>query len=142
MLLAADSAAAAELEGCLRHCESPLLPDLLYYSLWHYSSDRITISLRMQERRRHRSVTVTAEKVFGIMLRDIRKERGLSQETLAFESGYHTTYIGQLERGQKSPSLRTILNLANTLGTPGSEMLQRVEASLGIAMARPKGPSK
>jgi hypothetical protein len=35
----------------------------------------------------------------------------ISQETLAFESGYHPTYIGQLERGKKSPSLRAILSL-------------------------------
>lgn len=85
----------------------------------------------MQERRRQKSASVTAERVFGAILRDIRKEQGLSQETLAFDSGYHTTYIGQLERGQKSPSLRTIMNLAGTLRTPGSEMLRRVEARLG-----------
>ena len=45
-------------------------------------------------------------------LRELRKQRGLSQETLAFESGYHPTYIGQLERGKKSPSLRTIVSIA------------------------------
>jgi len=66
-----------------------------------------------------------------LVLRDIRKERGLSQEALAFESGYHATYIGQMERGQKSPSLRTLMNLAGALRTPGSEMLRRVEARLG-----------
>jgi transcriptional regulator with XRE-family HTH domain len=85
----------------------------------------------MQERRRRRLVVATLEKTFGIVLRDIRKERGLSQETLAFESGYHPTYIGQLERGQKSPSLRTIMNLAAALATPGSEMVRRVEAAFG-----------
>src|SRR5580700_8469458 len=74
----------------------------LHYSLWHYSTERITIGLRMQERRRQKSVSITAEKVFGSVLREIRKERELSQESLAFESGYHATYIGQLERGQKS----------------------------------------
>lgn len=85
----------------------------------------------MQRRRRQKSPSPTAEKTFGVILRDIRKERGLSQETLAFESGYHATYIGQMERGQKSPSLRTIMNLAGALRTPGSEMLRRVEARLG-----------
>jgi transcriptional regulator with XRE-family HTH domain len=85
----------------------------------------------MQERRRQKPASVALEKIFGVILRDIRKERGLSQETLAFESGYHPTYIGQMERGQKSPSLRTIMNLAGALDTPGSEMLRRVEARLG-----------
>jgi transcriptional regulator with XRE-family HTH domain len=60
-------------------------------------------------------------------LRDLRKERGLSQEDLAFESGYHSTYIGQLERGKKSPSLRTIVSLANALDVPPSELLRRIE---------------
>jgi transcriptional regulator with XRE-family HTH domain len=64
------------------------------------------------------------------MLRELRKERGLSQETLAFESGYHPTYIGHLERGKKSPSLRAIMSLAGALGVPGSEILRRVEARL------------
>ena len=59
------------------------------------------------------------------------KELGMSQEKLAFESGYHPTYIGQLERGEKRPSLRTIMNLAMALGTPGSEMLRCVEARFG-----------
>lgn len=84
----------------------------------------------MQEHRRNR-IGATAEKVFGTVLREIRRSRGFSQEQLAFESGYHSTYIGQLERGQKSPSLRTIMNLALALGTPGSEMLKRVEATVG-----------
>jgi transcriptional regulator with XRE-family HTH domain len=85
----------------------------------------------MQQRRRQKSASPTAEKTFGVILRDLRKERGLSQGTLAVQSGYHATYIGQMERGQKSPSLRTIMNLAGALGTPGSEMLRRVEARLG-----------
>ena len=74
--------------------------------------------------------------MFGLVLRDIRKERGLTQEALAFESGYHPTYIGQLERGQKSPSLRTIIVLAATLDTVGSEMLRRIEARMSASPER------
>jgi transcriptional regulator with XRE-family HTH domain len=79
---------------------------------------------------RSRNTAPTAEELFGRTLRDLRKERAISQETLAFESGYHPTYIGQLERGKKSPSLRAILRFAKALGTPGSEILRRVEALL------------
>jgi transcriptional regulator with XRE-family HTH domain len=61
------------------------------------------------------------------VLRELRKACGISQEELAFRSGYHFTYIGQLERGKKSPSLRAIMRLAAALGTSGSEMLRRVE---------------
>jgi transcriptional regulator with XRE-family HTH domain len=60
-------------------------------------------------------------------------ERGFTQEELAFKSGYHPTYIGQLERGTKSPSLRTIMSLAGALKTRGSELLIRVESVIDKA---------
>jgi transcriptional regulator with XRE-family HTH domain len=41
--------------------------------------------------------------------------------------GYHRNYIGQLERGEKSPSLNALFNFANGLGLRPSEMLSRVE---------------
>ena len=82
----------------------------------------------MQGHRSRRTAPTTAEHLFGQVLRDIRKERGLSQEDLAFQSGYHPSYIGQLERGRKSPSLRAIMSLAQVLTTSGSEILRRVEA--------------
>ncbi len=63
-------------------------------------------------------------------LRDLRKQRGLSQETLAFENGYHPTYIGQLERGKKSLSLCTIVSLASVLSVLPSQLLQGFEAQL------------
>jgi transcriptional regulator with XRE-family HTH domain len=53
--------------------------------------------------------------------------RNLSQQSLADLSGYHRTYIGLLERGQKSPSLRTIWNIATILQVQPSEILKRVE---------------
>jgi len=86
--------------------------------------------MRMQGRRIRKTAVLTGEDCFGRTLREIRKERGLSQEELAFESGLHPTYIGHLERGRKSPSLRTILRLAHVLETPGSEMLKRTESLL------------
>jgi len=70
---------------------------------------------------------VTIEEAFGLTLQDLRKARKLSQEQLGFESGYHRTYISQLERGQKSPSLKTIFQLATALKTPPSEMVLCVE---------------
>jgi transcriptional regulator with XRE-family HTH domain len=84
----------------------------------------------MQQRRRRRTAPTT-EELFGNALRQLRKERGFSQETLAFESGYHPTYIGQLERGSKNPSLRAMVSLASVLNVLPSELLRRFEGLLG-----------
>ena len=51
------------------------------------------------------------EQAFAKVLRAARTERGISQEKLGFESGYHRTYIGMLERGLQNPTLRVILSL-------------------------------
>ncbi|MBW2003721.1 MAG: helix-turn-helix transcriptional regulator [Deltaproteobacteria bacterium] len=68
------------------------------------------------------------EKFFGKVLHQLRKERGLSQEELGFESGYHRTYISQLERGKKSPSLQTIFQLAKALKVEPSEIVERIQS--------------
>ena len=80
----------------------------------------------MQSQRK-RSSSRTPEDLFGQALREFRKKVELTQEELAFQSGYHPTYIGQLERGKKSPSLRAIMNLAPVLKTTASQLVERVE---------------
>jgi transcriptional regulator with XRE-family HTH domain len=67
------------------------------------------------------------EQAFGQVLKRVRQSRGLSQEELGFRSGYHRTYIGQLERGEKSPSLKTVFNLAATLRIRPSLLIHRTE---------------
>jgi transcriptional regulator with XRE-family HTH domain len=70
------------------------------------------------------------ERAFGRVLHEIRTERGLSQEQLGFDSGYHRTYISFLERGKKNPTLSTVMDLAETLRVPAWELMRRVEARL------------
>ena len=48
-------------------------------------------------------------KLVGQRIRSLRKERGMSQEQLGEKGGFHYSYIGQVERGEKNVSL---LNLA------------------------------
>jgi transcriptional regulator with XRE-family HTH domain len=55
------------------------------------------------------------EQAFGRRLQDRRVKRGLSQEELAHESGLHRTYVSQIERGLKSPTLATIYAIASAL---------------------------
>lgn len=67
------------------------------------------------------------EKIFGEQLQKFRKETGLSQEKLGFESGYHRTYISQLERGEKSPSLKTVFRISEALKIQPSKLIHQVE---------------
>lgn len=50
----------------------------------------------------------------------LRRERGLSQEELGFESGLHRTYISGIERGIRNPTVLVVRKLADVLRvTPG-----------------------
>ena len=73
------------------------------------------------------SKAVTPEVAFGRVLRKVRQTRSLSQDDLGAKSGYHRTYIGQLERGEKSPSLRTMFDLAAALEILPSALVKDVE---------------
>ena len=53
---------------------------------------------------------------FGKTVAKLRKQIGISQEELAIRCGVHRTYIGALERGEKSPTLNTIEKIAAGLG--------------------------
>lgn len=67
------------------------------------------------------------EKSFAIVLKKLRCKKGLSQEELGFQSGLHRTYISQLERGLKSPSLKTLQKIASVLEISLTELMFLVE---------------
>ena len=71
-------------------------------------------------------------KVFGKVLREARKERGLSQEKLAFETGYDRTFISRMERGLTQPSLVSLIKIAKACGKPVSELIKPLENKLGF----------
>ena len=48
-------------------------------------------------------------------LRVLRKQKGLSQEELAFQAGINRNYVGQIEREEKSPTVDMIEKLARPL---------------------------
>ncbi|MFD2542575.1 helix-turn-helix domain-containing protein [Lacinutrix gracilariae] len=49
---------------------------------------------------------------FGNKIRQLRDEKGWSQEELAFKSGFHRTYIGMIERAERNISLKNIARMA------------------------------
>lgn len=52
---------------------------------------------------------------FGERVREIRKEKELSQEELAHKADLHRTYIGMIERAEKNITLVNIEKIANAL---------------------------
>jgi transcriptional regulator with XRE-family HTH domain len=57
----------------------------------------------------------------GTKLRDLRKQNGLTQQELADRAELTKGFISQLEQGQVTPSLVTLLDLIECLGTTPSD---------------------
>lgn len=70
------------------------------------------------------------EVAFGIVLRELRKQRELSQESLAHESGLERNYISLLELGRNSASIKTLFKLSPVLDVSVSEFMRKVEVVL------------
>ena len=59
----------------------------------------------------------------GNRIRNIRMQRGLSQEQLAEAVGVGTAHISHIETGNSTPSLRTMVDIINALGCSADELL-------------------
>ena len=67
------------------------------------------------------------ERTFGLVLRQLRESKKLSQEELADQCSIHRTYVSQLERGLKSPTLRLIWQICESLNVSPMSMITNVE---------------
>ncbi|GMV30500.1 MAG: hypothetical protein AMXMBFR59_26250 [Rhodanobacteraceae bacterium] len=67
------------------------------------------------------------DKALGKIIAAERKRLGLTQEELADACGIHTTYVSQLERGLKSPTVRVIRQLGKALSLTAADLLARAE---------------
>ena len=68
-------------------------------------------------------------KVFGDRIRNLRNERDWNQEELAHRANIHQTYVGQIERGEKSPTIETIEKIAYALETSMENLFKYIEPS-------------
>ena len=84
----------------------------------------------MQKKGGHVQPSEGPEKAFGQALRELRLATGMSQETLALECDVDRTYISLLERGIKSPTLRTMVRLCDILRISFTEMAKNVDSIL------------
>jgi transcriptional regulator with XRE-family HTH domain len=61
---------------------------------------------------------------FGKTLRELRTERGLSQERLAELAAVDRNYIGQIERAERNPAVVNVVKIAKALGVSPSDLFR------------------
>jgi len=66
---------------------------------------------------------------FGDRVRELRRQKGLSQEALALECDLDRTYIGGVERGERNISLINICRIAEALRVDPKELFKQTETS-------------
>ena len=67
---------------------------------------------------------IDIKKKFGDKMRQIRKEKKISQEELAFRAGLHRTYISDVERGNRNVSLENIEKISKALSVSTKDLLE------------------
>lgn len=70
---------------------------------------------------------------FADVLKELRAERGISQEALSHGGGGDRTYVSRLENAQNSPTMRALWRISEVLEIAPSEILRRVEERLDPA---------
>ena len=64
---------------------------------------------------------------FGANVRKVRLERGMTLEVLADEVGLAYTYVGQIERGRRNPTLDVVERVAAVLKVEALELLSEID---------------
>ena len=64
----------------------------------------------------------------GMRIRYLRKQKGLSQEDLALDSGVNKNYLSDLERGERNPTIVVLEKIATSLGVTLSTLLKGIQS--------------
>lgn len=78
------------------------------------------------------------EQALGEVLREVRKQRGLSQEALALNAGVERNYISLIELGRNSPSIRILYKICKVLDISPSLLLAQAEEKSLVIPKRSK----
>jgi len=73
------------------------------------------------------SASPAFQHALGHAVKQHREELGITQETLANDSGLHQRWISNVETGKRNPSYASLRRLAAGLGRTASELLARAE---------------
>ena len=66
------------------------------------------------------------QKKLGRRIAELRKKRGFSQEGFAHECGFHRSYMGAVERGEKNITIQLLTKIAKSLKISLSELFKGV----------------
>ena len=64
----------------------------------------------------------------GLRIRELRNERHMSQEELAFKAGISAAHLGQIERALKNPTVDTVAKIAAAMGVPITTLFTEEQA--------------
>lgn len=68
-----------------------------------------------------------AQRRVGKRIRELRLERGWSQEFLAAEAGLNMNYLGGIERGERNPSLKNLARIADALSVTVPDLVETLK---------------
>ena len=72
----------------------------------------------------------------GETIRDLRKEKGLSQTIFGERCGFYQTYLSRIENGSANPTINAIEIIAKSLGISVFELLDIVKAKMSRAKTK------
>ncbi|MCX6325097.1 MAG: helix-turn-helix transcriptional regulator [Bacteroidia bacterium] len=67
------------------------------------------------------------QRVFGKVIKELRLQKKMSQEKLAFDSDIDRTYISDIEKGDRNVSLLIIYRIAKALQISLSDLFKKIE---------------
>src|SRR5713101_1673137 len=70
--------------------------------------------------------TIDLKTLLGMTIKTQRTSLGISQEELAHRAGLHRTYVSDLERGARNPSIESIEKLAGALQVSVSKLFENI----------------
>ncbi len=65
-------------------------------------------------------------KITGIVIRDLRNKKGVTQEVLSGLAGIPRSHLAMIESGRISPKIDTLWRIAEALGLKLSELIQMI----------------
>lgn len=65
--------------------------------------------------------------LIGIRIKEIRTQKGLTQEQLAEKAGLNPKYISGIERGMENPTLETFIKVSESLDTSIGNLFHHLE---------------